>query len=161
MRKRSKFLISLSFAAIAYCGWLLFTAEFTSHEMLLGAGCTLLTAFLTASAWRQMKVRFIPTFRQLVTAWRIGWYALTGSWEMLVILARTLAAIKKPGSHFVAVKFPLARGSRGAAESILATAYMTATPSSIVIGADGEWLLFHQIEREGISRLLIDLEASR
>lgn len=121
----------------------------------------LLTALSTASAWREMKVPFVPSFQQLLTAWRLGWYVLTGTWEMVVILSRTLAGTKRPGSHFRAAKFPLAPGAKGAAQKILATAYMTSAPNFIVIGADGKWLLFHQIEPSGVPRLIKDLEASR
>lgn len=161
MRKRPKSLVLAGLAILSCGSWFLFTSKFALDEALLGIGCALLTTYITASAWRRMKIRFSPTLPQLLTGWSAVWHYFSGSWQMLVILAKTLTAIQAPGSYYRAANFRLARGERGVAQKILATAYVSATPDSIVIGADGETLLFHQMERSGVPRILGDLEASR
>lgn len=148
-----------SLLAVMGC-WVLFVAAFTVHELLLGAGFTILTIAISSFAWHEMSIRFWPTPKQIITVWRLPWYVLSGSWEMILILARD-AAGKTPGSFFRATLFDHAEGSEGISQRVLATGYTTVAPNFIVIGVTRDHLFFHQIEQSEVPRMIRDLEAAQ
>lgn len=145
---------------IAMGGWLLFAADRSPHELLLGVGCAVLTYLVSVLAWRQMRLCFSSTFRQAGVLWRLPQFVLADAWKMIVIVIRDLAG-KHPGSCYRVVPFHTARGCKGISQIILATVYTTVSPNSIVIGVSRGRLLFHQAERSGVPRLISDLEAHR
>lgn len=160
MGKRSSTLLAIPFLLAAMACWLLLVASVPIHELLLGAGSTILTVCVSALAWREIGVHSSPTFRQVIAVWRLPWYILTGTWEMIFILARD-AAGKTPGSLYRAAPFHPDEGRKGVPQIVLATAYTTVAPNFIVIGVARERLLFHQIEQSGVPRMVRDIEESR
>lgn len=157
MWKQSTLLALVVLLIIAMGGWFLFTASISIHELILGAECVLLTLVVSALAWHRMRLRFSPTLRQAIALWRLPWYVLSDDWEMFLILMRDLSG-RRAGSHYRAVPFHTAQGGTGVSQIILATAYTTVSPNSIVIGVSREKLLFHQVKRSGVPRLITDLE---
>lgn len=159
MERHSKIIV-LDVLAICLFGgsWLLFTASLSPHELLLGAACILLAFILNGLAWRQLRVHLLPTFREAITIWRLPWYVLTGIWEMFLILARELTG-QRAGSYFRATLFRRAAGKEGISQVILATGYTTVAPNFIVIGVSNQQLLFHQLERSSVPKMIRDLES--
>ncbi|HEX5235503.1 MAG TPA: hypothetical protein VFW25_09245 [Silvibacterium sp.] len=157
MRKLAVLLLWI--AASMGC-WFLFVATSSSHELWLAVAFTALTVFLSALAWRHMPVTFSPTFKQAITLWRLPWYVLSGSWEMFTILLKDIAG-RHPGSFFRRTPFQTADGPEGDAQAVLATAYTTVAPNFIVIGISKGQLLFHQVEKSEVPRMIRDIEAQR
>ncbi|MGH9605706.1 MAG: hypothetical protein ACRD3N_08390 [Terracidiphilus sp.] len=145
---------------VAMGGWLLFVANISTDDLVLGAGCALLSLLVSALAWHRMNLYFSPSPRQVMDLWRLTWDVFCDTWKMFVILLRALAG-RQPGSYYRAVPFHVAKDSHGVSQIILATAAITVSPNSIVIGASRGRMLFHQVERSGIPRLITDVEASR
>lgn len=137
--------------------WLIFTASFTLHELLLGAAFTVLTAIVTALAWRSMGVLFTPTFNQIVCLWRLPWYVLHDSVEVSLVLIKDLLGVRA-GSHFRAAEFPPPSDKHSSARVILATTATTMTPSIIVLGVQENYLLLHQLQRSPLPKMITDLE---
>lgn len=154
--KPNSLVIILPIVAAMGC-WLLFTASFTLHELLLGFAFTILTAIVTSFAWRSMGVLFTPSFNQVLCLWRLPWYVLHDSIEVSMILAKDLVGIRA-GSHLRAARFPSPSDRHSTARAILATTATTMTPSIIVLGIADDYLLLHQLKRSPLPRMITDLE---
>jgi len=161
MRKKSNSLAAhpliaalLGIAIMAF--WLLFTGSFDLHELMLGGVFTLVTLILTALAWRDMGVFFIPTLKQLACLWRLPWYVLRDSIQVTIVLLEDITGIRSAGSHFRAVRFPCS-GSRLRERIVLATAGITVTPSTIVLGVTDDHLLYHELKRSPVPQMILDL----
>lgn len=162
MRKNSNSLaadslIAVSLGAAIMASWVLFTGSFSIHELVLGAGFTVVTLIVTALAWRDMGVLFTPTLAQVACLWRLPWYVLHDSLEVTVILLKDLAGIRRAGSHFRAVRFPSGSGPHELERTVLAAAGTTVTPSMIVLGIGDDHLFFHQLKRSSVPRMIRDL----
>lgn len=150
-------LVNASVFCIIAGSWLLFTAQIVWHELLLGLGATILAVWIDSLAWQRMRVRFLATPHEVLSAWRLPWYAISGCWEMFLILAREFAG-KKAGSFFRAARFHVTPGIEGISQIILATGYTTVAPNFIVIGVHRDRLLFHQLEKSSVPKMIRDLE---
>lgn len=157
MKERSISLVIVSPIVAAMACWLLFTGSFTLHELLLGAAFTILTAIITALAWRSMGVLFTPSFSQVICIWRLPWYVLHDSVSVTITLSKDLLGIRA-GSHFRATAFPPPLDKHSSARAVLATTATTMTPSIIVLGVQENYLLFHQLQRSPIPKMITDLE---
>ncbi|HEY0786070.1 MAG TPA: hypothetical protein VGD62_09375 [Acidobacteriaceae bacterium] len=157
---------SLRFALYASANaavlWLLFAASYSPHEWLVG-----FIVLVAATAFALFLRRYKPVdahlaMRDVAQGWRLPWYLLVDCWTILVVLARDLFGSRRPESFFRVCHF----GKPGAAAEpaelgrlILATIYTTATPNSIVIGADQHRLLFHQVAMTPVEQTTRDLGA--
>jgi len=158
MQARLKFLILDAFVVCVIAGsWLIFTGQMSKHELMLGAGCVVLSVYIDFMAWRGLRIRFFPNIREMAAIWRLPWYVMSGIWEIFVILIYESVG-KRAGSFYRATPFHAARGVKGISQIILATAYTTVAPNFIVIGISDGKLLFHQLERSSIPRMIADLE---
>ncbi|MGH9588385.1 MAG: hypothetical protein ACRD3F_15655 [Acidobacteriaceae bacterium] len=137
--------------------WLLFTASFTLHELLLGVAFIILTAIISALAWRSMGVLFTPAFSQVLCLWRLPWYVLHDSIEVTSILAKDFMGVRA-GSHFRSTAFPPPSDKHSSARVVLATTATTMTPSIIVLGVQESHLLLHQLQRTPLPKMITDLE---
>lgn len=155
-----KIAILLLWGAASFGCWILFVATPSAHELSLAVAFTALTVFLGTLAWRHMPVGFSPTFTQSIALWRLPWYVLSGSWEMLVILIKDLVG-RHPGSFFRATPFQTTEGPEGDAQAVLAIAYTTVAPNFIVVGISQGLLMFHQVEKSEVPRMIRDIEAGR
>jgi len=156
--KRTKLLVlDLAVFCVVAGSWLLFTAHVSPHELALGFGSAVLATWIDSLAWRRMRVRFLATLHEVLSVWRLPWYVVSGCWEMFVILARELAG-KKAGSFFRATPFHRTSGIEGISQTILATGYTTVAPNFIVIGVYREHLLFHQLEKSSVPKMIRELE---
>jgi hypothetical protein len=76
--------------------------------------------------------------------------------EIVLILAKDLLGIKRAASLYRVTGFQASDSDpRRVAKGVLATAYTTVAPNFIVIGIDAarKRMLFHQLERSGVSKM--------
>jgi hypothetical protein len=158
MRARLKFLVLDALVVCVIAGsWLIFTGQVSKHELMLGAGCVVLSVCIDSMAWRGLRIHFFPNIGEMAVIWRLPWYVMSGIWEMFVILMNESMG-KRAGSFYRATPFHAAGGVKGISQIILATAYTTVAPNFIVIGISDGKLLFHQLERSSVPRMITDLE---
>lgn len=160
MGKKTSSLVIVPAAVVTMGCWVLFAGSFSLHELILGAAFTALTLSVTALAWRNMGILFVPTVRQVLCLWRIPWYVLHDSVEVSLILAKDMLGIREAGSHFRAVTFPSDTEEHDIARAVLATTGTTMTPSTIVLGAEDDRLLLHQLQRSPLPKMIADLGSS-
>ena len=158
MSKTPIFFITLLIAVLAYGLYLLFAASISFDELLLGVICAAVSIALNVLAWRSMEIDFRPTLRHVLALWRLPWYVLSDTWQVTAALARDLAG-RRARSSFRITPFRVNRAREGDAQVVLTTAYASASPNMIVIGACDSKLLFHQIEPTGVPLMITDLEA--
>ena len=147
----------------AFLLWLLFVGTFTSHELLIG-----LIAIVVAAAGRVVieihyPVQFSPTFKELLSFWRLAWYALSGTVEIVLVASKDLLGIKPAQSLFRVADFKAGRqeDAHDTARRVLDVVHTTIAPNFIVLGINSsdQKLLFHQIERSGIPQMTKTLGA--
>jgi multisubunit Na+/H+ antiporter MnhE subunit len=146
-----------------YLLWIIFTGTFALHELLTGIVATLLATTGIAIISIQQPTRFSPRLADLLSAWRLPWYLVSGTLEIIVVAAKDVMGTKRAQSLFRIVPFDAGKneGPRAAARRVLAVVYTTATPTSIVLGvnASNNKLLFHEINRTSISKMTKQLGA--
>lgn len=157
MRKRPASLAAVPILAVMGC-WILFVASFTLHELALGAGFTVFTAVVSAFAWRELKVRFSPSVKQVLQLWRLPGYVVRDSVEVTLILLKDLLSIRHAGSLYRAAPFSPRPSEHGDAQVVLAITGTTMTPSIVILGFSHDRLLLHQLECSGVPRMIADLE---
>ena len=153
----------LAFAVAATFGlWVLFVASVHVHEMLVGLFTTLAStifcAFLWCSRQRHLKLRA----RDLAQCWRIPWRLLSDAGEITWVLLKDLLHISPAKSLYRVSGFESSSNDPvGMARRVLAVAYTTVSPNSIVLGIDegSHRMLFHQLERSPVSKMTSNLGA--
>lgn len=142
--------------------WVLFVAAFTPHELLLGAGFTIFTVGVSFLAWREMRIRFWPTPKQIAQTWRIAWYVLHDSFQVTWILLLDLVGTRHAGSLYRAAPFHAGSGagsgSRRQARAILAVTATSMTPSIIVLGVSDDRIFLHQLKCSPLPSMITKLE---
>lgn len=141
-----------TFAAAAL--WTLFVwSSINAHEMYLGAGCLALTLLFGYSVARTVGLKLTFRAKDLAQAWHIPWAIVTGAATITWVLFKDLLGIEPAQNLFRVCGFDSSRHDPvRIARTVLAVAYTTATPNSIVIGIDPTQsrLLLHQISRSEI-----------
>jgi multisubunit Na+/H+ antiporter MnhE subunit len=146
-----------------YLLWLVFVGTFSLHELLVGIIATFLAAVGMLVTTVQYPARFSPSARDLLACWRLPWYLLSGTGEVLMVAARDCVGGKRAQSLFRVS--PFRAGSRenphAAARRALAVTYTTVAPNFIVLGinASNQKMLFHQIERSSVPKMTEQLGA--
>ncbi len=148
-------------AAIAlptfYLLWILFTGTFSRHELLVGIVADALSVVGVLVVISKYPARFAPTLKELLAGWRLCWYLISGTWEVLVVAGRDVAGGKRAQSLFRVVPFSAGKqdNPQDTARRVLATLYTTITPTTIVLGVNvsEKKLLFHEIQRGRVSRM--------
>lgn len=138
---------SIVVVALAFLAWMAFIGDLSAQDMALGAACALFCGAASLLTWRAMGLSIAFDLRDLLQLWRLPWIALHDAWSITCALGGDLLHLQAAGSHFRAVPFHEQRNRRGRLRHVLAVAYTSVTPNSIVIGIDTEQklLLFHQI----------------
>jgi multisubunit Na+/H+ antiporter MnhE subunit len=143
--------------------WLVFVGTFSLHELLIGIVATLLATAGLLVVNFHYPARFSPTTSELLSLWRICWYLLSGTGEIVMVAAKDLLGIKPAQSLFRVVTFDTGSKDdpRATARSALAVIYTTIAPNFIVLGvnANHRTLLFHQIERSSVPKMILRLGA--
>ena len=148
-------------AVLAFIAWLGLVGTLSQQELCLGAACAVFSAGLSAFVLKQMGIPVYENFTDLMRVWRVPWYLLSDSWQILQALGQDLSGVSPAGSHLRAVPFKREKGARGFFRRVLAVVYTTLTPNIIVIGIDQkqELLLFHQIAPTAVPKMTKQLGA--
>ena len=161
MRTISAGVLALSVLVMA-AEWILLVAGLKRDEMIVGALCVLAAALFLQLAFRAESQRLEFRLKDLAACWRIPWYIVTGSWEIVIILLKDLLYIKRASSFYRVSGFKTGKyDPLLVARRVLATAFTTTAPNFIIIGIDYEQsrMLFHQLERSSIPKMTQELGA--
>jgi multisubunit Na+/H+ antiporter MnhE subunit len=136
--------------------WVLFAGSLSWHELAVGAVAAGAAATGSRIAWSSGDLSFRGHLRDVLTIRHVPRYVVTGTWEVLVVLARHLSKRQPAGSLLREVPMD-ATGDDPVSQArlALAIAYTTATPSSVVLGVDRERrvLVYHQLVRGDIPEM--------
>ena len=140
--------------------WFLFVYQLSLIELLAGAAVAAVSLVALQVSLHAVPLRFKPELR-----WFSGVFILPVTVvKDMVILLRALARLlqgKKLSSLFQVTRFSAtAEGSRANAKRVLAIAFITVSPNSIVVGIDRKsgLLLFHELERTPAPKILEGLQ---
>ena len=142
-------------AILLALGWIVFVGSVHSHEMIVGAAVVGLCVPFCGLVYKSERLPLELRLRDVVQAWRIPWYILSGCSEITWLLVKDLAG-KRAESLYRVCGFRTGMRDPVAVErTALAIAYTTTAPNFIVIGVDPHQnhMLFHQIQRSGIPKM--------
>mgnify|MGYP001553393425 CR=1 FL=1 len=155
---------TLGMSGVSAAGlWLLFIASsINAHELIVGAFCACATIvfslFVSGTAGVPFELRLID----LAKGWRVPWYILQDAWIVTVALVKDVLHIRRAGSLFHVCGFETSKHDPvRIARTVLAVAYSTCSPNTIVIGIDQTQsrMLFHQISRSSMPKMTRSLGA--
>jgi multisubunit Na+/H+ antiporter MnhE subunit len=162
MKGRGKLAVVIAIALpLFYVFWLVFVGTFSAHELEIGIVATMLATAGTVVIDVQYPSRFVPSVGELLSVWRLPWYLLSGTVQILMVALRDLFGTPAP-SLFRVVRFHAgARDERAVARRVLAVGYTTMTPTSIVLGinSNDQKLLVHELQRNPVSKMAKQLGA--
>jgi multisubunit Na+/H+ antiporter MnhE subunit len=142
--------------------WLVLDDNVATPELITGAVAALIGTLAAAVVHSQHLVEFKPRPRMFRHAWRPLVRLFPDTGLVLVVLFKRLVLRRAPKSGFRAIPFRSGReeGAYDTARRALAKGGGSFTPSSYVVGVEGErdLLLVHQLERRGDARSLDPLE---
>ncbi len=163
MRSIKGIVLFLVSSAVLFLLWALLTSGFKAQESLLGVFAAIFAALVYLLIRRKSGRIFDPSLRNVLEAWRLPWYLLSGSWEIVKLLVEDLLGIEKAGSFYRSVSFDVgdSEDPRDIARRALATAYTTVAPNFIVVGIDArrKQLLFHQLSKSSVPKMTKNLGA--
>ncbi len=142
--------------------WVLMVAGTRKHEMVVGVVVVLASGLFLRTVHKSATLRLTLEWRDLRACWRVPWYIISGSYEIIKLLLRDALTSRRAESLYRVSGFATAKDDpRMAARRVLATAYTTAAPNFIVIGIDcaQSRMLFHQIERSSVPKMTRELGA--
>lgn len=142
--------------------YLAFAASVDSAEILVGLASTIVSTVAVAAYIKQGKLNFRFHWIDVLQIWRMPWYAVEGTWDVLRALAFQLFG-RGAASFLGAVAYPAADRNDPfcAGRRALVVTYTTMTPNFVVLGIVHEerLLLYHQILPGKIRRLTENLGA--
>jgi hypothetical protein len=146
-----------------YLFWVIFVGTLARWELLLGIVASFLGALGICVVQHAEDAHFCPRLKQWLSAWRLPWYLLNGTWEILLVSARDFLSIRPADSLFLLARFDAGEvcDKHDTGRRVLAVTYTTMAPNFIVIGVnmrDG-FMLYHQIEKSGVPKLTQELGA--
>jgi hypothetical protein len=137
-------------------GWVWLVASTHVHEMIVGAVVVVLATLFVVMVQKSQRETLKFRWKDVVQCWRVPWYIVARIWEISVLLFKDLFFIRRAGSYYRVCGFKSSRRDPEiVAREVLATIYTTMAPNFIVIGIDPDLsrMLFHQIERSGVSKM--------
>jgi hypothetical protein len=161
LRTISAGVLTLSLIVMA-AEWILLVAGTKRDEMIVGALCLLAAGLFLQLVYRAEQQKLDIRLKDLATCWRLPWYVLSDTRVVTLVLLKDLFGIKRASSFYRVCGFKTAKDDPLlAARRVLATAFTTVTPNSIVIGIDYEQsrMLFHQLQRSRVSKMTQELGA--
>jgi len=143
------------FAISVVLSWILCVGGTRRDEMLVGAVVLLLTGIFLYQVWRTETLDVEFQLVDIAQGWRVPGYLIKDVYVITAVLLKDLLGMASAGSFYRVDKVKHEkRHPRQEARDVLTTLYTTMTPNSIVIGIDRrqDRLLFHQLQRSGISK---------
>ena len=142
-------------AAVMALGWIGFVGSVHLHEMIVGAVVVALSTAFFQLVYRSETLPLALRPRDLVQCWRIPWYVLSGSSEIVWLLMKDLSGSPVDSLYRVCGFRTGMRDPVAVERSALAVAFTTTAPNFIVIGIDPHQnhMLFHQIQRSEIPKM--------
>jgi hypothetical protein len=143
--------------------WILFVGGTHLHEMIVGALSIAAAGAFLYSVERTNTSQLRFTIGDVLTCWRVPRYILSDLCDITAVLVRDVLTIQPARSLYRVSRFEADKTDPLlAARRVLATAYTSAAPNSIVIGVDYEQrrMLFHQLKRSSIPKMTKALGAS-
>ena len=140
--------------------WILLVAGVKKNEMIVGLASVLLASTFLCLVLRSQEIEFNFKLQDVCTLWRAPWYILTNTFTLCNVLFKDLFGSERAGSYYRVSGFKTSKTDPTlVARRVLATAYTTVSPNSIVIGIDYEQsrLLLHQVKRGEVSRMTKEL----
>jgi len=142
--------------------WILLVAGLKRDEMIVGALCVMASVLFLQFVYRCEDQALDLRLHDLIQAWRLPGYILKEGWTITRILLKDLAGVKRAGSFYRVCGFKTGKyDPLLIARRVLATAFTTMAPNSIIIGIDYEQsrMLFHQLERGSVPKMTQELGA--
>ena len=125
--------------------------------MEVGIIATLLATAGTAVIDLQYPSRFAPSLGELLSWWRLPWYLLSGTWEIMKVAITDLLGTDPAESLFRVSPFAAGKKNdeRAVARRVLAVTYTTVAPNFIILGINcsDQKMLFHQIKRSSVPKM--------
>ena len=148
----------------AYVGaWWLFTGSSSGGEIVVGAAAVTLALIGSHLVSTRLGARLERNLGAIAQVWRVPALLLSGSVDLLKVLANHLLGREQAKSLLRAVPF-IHHGSSASDQTFqaLATAYTTISPNFVVIDVDphARVLLFHQLAPTAVPKLTVKLGAS-
>ena len=136
--------------------WVLLVGGVKPQEMLVGALSVIAATAFLSSILRSQKMELNFTFRDVAKIWRVPWYILDNTLTLCDVLIKDVFGLQPAGSYYRVSGFKTSKTDPTlVARRVLATAYTTVSPNSIVIGIDYEQsrMLLHQVKRGEVSKM--------
>lgn len=153
--------VSLVCAWAGFLGlWFVFVYELSLIELLAGAAAAAVTVVALEISLHTVPLDFKPEVRWLLAAFMLPLIVVKDMAALLRALARLLAA-KRIRSLFQVTHFrSSSEEPRAAAKRVLAVAFTTVSPNSIVVGIDQKsgLLLFHELEKTPLPKIIEELQ---
>jgi len=142
--------------------WMGLVLKADPWEVLVGVPAAALATWASAVVAQTKLAKVGPRLRAFLAFRHLPKLALTGTWDILTVLAKHLFTDEKAPSMVKRVKYTrLSDSKEDALERALAIAYTTMTPNFVVIDIDRETgeLVYHQIEETDVPKLTVELGA--
>ena len=140
---------SLLFAIVALSAlWVVFVAGFQAAEMLVGALSVAASVAFLSLIWRTQQEHVLFHVRDVAQVWRVPGQVAGDAVVILRVLWQDLFSRSRKPSFYEVHRFDAApRCAEMLGRELLAVAYLTASPNSIVLGVDEgkRMLMVHQL----------------
>lgn len=150
-------------AAILMSGeWILLVAGTHINEMIVGAASVLASGAFLFLVHRSSTLHTDFRLSDMAKGWRIPWYVVSDIFVITIVLFKDLFGIEKAKSLFRVSGFQTGKEDPIlVVRRVLATAYTSASPNTIVLGIDytSSRMLFHQLKRTPLPQMTNDLGA--
>jgi hypothetical protein len=160
-RSRSVLLPVIAVLLMA-AAWILFVGTTRSHEMWVGCGAVLLSGAFLAQVRKAEALKLDLRIVDLAQGWRIPWYVVSDTWQVVLVLLKDLSGIQSAQSLYRVCGFRAGEGDdRSVARSVLTILFTTCSPNMIVLGIDTreQRMLFHQLKASSIPKMAQNLGA--
>jgi multisubunit Na+/H+ antiporter MnhE subunit len=133
--------------------WLVLVGDFQRQELLVGAFAVAGAAFFYVAVQRAQQDCFSYKWKDLRQVWRVPGNILLDALRVTKVLLRDVFIERTPSSLLVATFKPSHHVNDLDGREVLAVAYTTASPNSIVLGVHRErsQILLHLLEPAPVS----------
>lgn len=142
--------------ALSFALMMLYVGKIAPDEALFAALGSAVAATASKIVLEKRLAPLRAQWRCLAQIWRLPKYLVSGTWEVLLVLARQIFLRRLADSLTYGVAFEAGGDDdESAFRRALAIAYTTATPNFVIVGVDRErgLLVYHQIKKGPIPEM--------